>query len=175
MDSSGIGVIAGRYKVVSCYGGKVMVVYKNTGSYTKTYFSGGMGMRRKWMSMFLCAAMTAGLLTGCGGEKAPAQDKTAEETKTEAGAEVKTEAGEETASGEKTVVEFWNVFTGSDGDILRGIVDNYNKTNTDNIEIKMDIMPNDQLQQKLPAENVSFPILILLLPYIGRIYFILTK
>lgn len=27
MDSSGIGVIAGRYKVVSCYGGKVMVVH----------------------------------------------------------------------------------------------------------------------------------------------------
>lgn len=43
------------------------------------------------------------------------------------------------------------MFTGSDGDILRQIVDNYNKTNTDNIEIQMDIMPNDQLQQKLSA------------------------
>lgn len=61
------------------------------------------------------------------------------------------QAAGETASGEKITLQFWNVFTGSDGDILREIVDNYNKTNTDNIEIQMDIMPNDQLQQKLPA------------------------
>lgn len=48
-------------------------------------------------------------------------------------------------------LEFWNVFTGSDGDILREIVDDYNETNTDGITINMDIMPNDTLQQKLPA------------------------
>lgn len=30
MDSSGIGVIAGRYKKVSCYGGRVMVVHANS-------------------------------------------------------------------------------------------------------------------------------------------------
>lgn len=29
MDSSGIGVIAGRYKKVSCYGGKVVAVHAN--------------------------------------------------------------------------------------------------------------------------------------------------
>lgn len=29
MDSSGIGVIAGRYKKVSCFGGKVMAVHAN--------------------------------------------------------------------------------------------------------------------------------------------------
>ena len=71
----------------------------------------------------------------------------------EAAADTQTDnqAAGETASGEKITLQFWNVFTGSDGDILREIVDNYNKTNTDNIEIQMDIMPNDQLQQKLPA------------------------
>ena len=52
---------------------------------------------------------------------------------------------------QKMELTFWNVFTGSDGDVLRSIVDNYNKTNTDNIQINMDIMPNDTLQQKLPA------------------------
>lgn len=30
MDSSGIGVIAGRYKKVSCYGGRVMAVHANS-------------------------------------------------------------------------------------------------------------------------------------------------
>lgn len=30
MDSSGIGVIAGRYKKVSCYGGKVVAVHANS-------------------------------------------------------------------------------------------------------------------------------------------------
>lgn len=30
-------------------------------------------------------------------------------------------------------------------------MDNYNAVNTDNITINMDIMPNDTLQQKLPA------------------------
>ena len=29
MDSSGIGVIAGRYKKVACFGGKVMAVHAN--------------------------------------------------------------------------------------------------------------------------------------------------
>ncbi|MDR2617381.1 MAG: extracellular solute-binding protein, partial [Treponema sp.] len=54
------------------------------------------------------------------------------------------------AAGKQTLV-FWNVFTGSDGDILREICDNFNKTNTQGITIQVDIMPNDQLQQKLPA------------------------
>lgn len=30
MDSSGIGVIAGRYKKVSCYGGKVVAAHANS-------------------------------------------------------------------------------------------------------------------------------------------------
>lgn len=112
-------------------------------------------MKRKLLSVILGAAMCLSLLAGCGGnadgqQEAPAG--TAEGTaETAAAAETKQGGGETASPGEKVTVEFWNVFTGSDGDILRQIVDNYNKTNTDNIEIQMDIMPNDQLQQKLPA------------------------
>ena len=62
--------------------------------------------------------------------------------------ETKSGSGEQNG---KIELEFWNVFTGSDGDILKEIVNNYNETNTDNIQINMDIMPNDTLQQKLPA------------------------
>ena len=110
-------------------------------------------MREKWVSALLSAAMCITLLAGCGGNANTEQ--VSGDTKQEQQAAVETQTDEkdagETASGEKITLQFWNVFTGSDGDILREIVDNYNKTNTDNIEIQMDIMPNDQLQQKLPA------------------------
>ena len=42
----------------------------------------------------------------------------------------------------------WAPFTGSDGDVLREIIDNYNETNTDNITVQIDIMDNDTLQTK---------------------------
>jgi len=59
--------------------------------------------------------------------------------------------GPSSSSSGPVTLSFWNVFTGSDGDILREIVDNYNKTNGKGITINMDIMPNDQLHQKLSA------------------------
>ncbi len=115
-------------------------------------------MKKKLISLFLSAAMCMSLLVGCGGTGKETGGQTAEnvadiQNEQEATADTQTDnqAAGETASGEKITLQFWNVFTGSDGDILREIVDNYNKTNTDNIEIQMDIMPNDQLQQKLPA------------------------
>jgi multiple sugar transport system substrate-binding protein len=51
---------------------------------------------------------------------------------------------------EKITLTFWNGFTGADGELLKTIVDDYNKANVDTVEIKMDIMPWDQLNQKLP-------------------------
>ncbi len=85
------------------------------------------------------------LLTGCTSKSTP-QTTTDETPKTTTEEKV-----EEKVDGEPITLQFWNVFTGSDGDILREIVDKYNATNTDNIKIEMDIMPNDTLQQKLPA------------------------
>ena len=103
-------------------------------------------MKRKATSILLTAIMlTATLLTGCG-------NGSSEQTATNVASTQQVESKNDTSTKEeKIVVEFWNVFTGSDGDILRTIVDTYNATNTDNVEVKMDIMPNAQLQQKLPA------------------------
>lgn len=110
--------------------------------------------------MFLGAAMTVGLLAGCGngtGNAGASQSdggeaaQSAETAGEQSAASGEGESGAAAADGGKVTVEFWNVFTGSDGDILREIVDTYNKNNTDNVEIVMDIMPNDQLHQKLPA------------------------
>ncbi len=49
----------------------------------------------------------------------------------------------------KTVVTFWNGFTGSDGPTLEALVKKYNETNDKNVEIQMTIMPWDSLYQKL--------------------------
>jgi multiple sugar transport system substrate-binding protein len=54
-------------------------------------------------------------------------------------------------TGEPTTISLWTVFTGSDGDILREIIDNYNSTNKDNIKVNIDIMDNATLQSKLPT------------------------
>ncbi len=50
----------------------------------------------------------------------------------------------------KVTLTFWNGFTGADGELLKQIVDEYNMANADKVEIKMDVMPWDQLNQKLP-------------------------
>ncbi|MCC8105335.1 MAG: ABC transporter substrate-binding protein [Clostridiales bacterium] len=54
-------------------------------------------------------------------------------------------------SGDPITLTVWAPFTGSDGDVLREIVNTYNETNTDNITVELDIMDNDTLQSKLPT------------------------
>ena len=113
---------------------------------------------RKLLSLTLAAVMISMLLIGCSNKETPGtttDEKVTDEKVTDE--KVTDEKGtdekvtEEKATGEPITLHFWNVFTGSDGDILREIVNKYNDTNTDNIKIEMDIMPNDTLQQKLPA------------------------
>lgn len=98
-------------------------------------------IKKKILSIILISTMTASLLSGCGKKETEDTGKTNFE-------DMQSSDKEE---GGSITLDFWNVFTGSDGDILRSIVENYNKTNTDNITINMDIMPNDTLQQKLPV------------------------
>lgn len=52
---------------------------------------------------------------------------------------------------QNTTITLWTVFTGSDGDILRRIISEYNETNTDGITVEIDIMDNATLQSKLPS------------------------
>ncbi len=73
-----------------------------------------------------------------------------------------------TAHGQTNAITitFWNGFTASDGEVLREIVNRYNATNTENIQIRMDIMPWDVMLQRLPpaiATNTG-PDLILIGP-----------
>jgi len=55
------------------------------------------------------------------------------------------------AEADPITLSVWAPFTGSDGDVLREIISNYNETNTDNITVEIDIMDNATLQSKLPT------------------------
>ena len=66
--------------------------------------------------------------------------------------------GEESSTakdGEGVTIQFWNSFTGTDGDVLREIVEKYNKENDKGVTIEMDIMPADSMEEKLPAAIAS--------------------
>ena len=101
-------------------------------------------MKRK-LSLVLCIAMLLTMVIGC----APAPAAQAAET----AAPTNAPAAESTqdATAPKTVITYWNGFTGPDGDALRELTDLYNKTNTMNVEVVLDIMPWDVLFQKLAS------------------------
>lgn len=52
---------------------------------------------------------------------------------------------------EPVTLSVWAPFTGSDGDVLREIINTYNETNTDGVTVEIDIMDNATLQSKLPT------------------------
>lgn len=60
-----------------------------------------------------------------------------------------TMTGVASAETPKTVITFWNGFTGTDGEVLKELTESYNQTNTANVEVKMEIMSWDSLYQKL--------------------------
>lgn len=87
-------------------------------------------MKKKILATMLVAVMAIStMLTGC--SKGGSQEK------------------KEPKEGEKTVITFWNGFTGSDKETLEALVKEYNETNDKNIEVDMTIMPWDSLYQKL--------------------------
>lgn len=100
-------------------------------------------MKKKLLSLVLAGAMAITALTGCGSS---GKASSAASTAGSEAASTTTDNG----SG-KTKLSLWTVFTGSDGDILKKIIKDYNKTNKDNIEVDVDIMDNDTLQSKLPT------------------------
>ena len=103
-------------------------------------------MKKRLMALGMAGIMAAAtILTGCSGSSgAGGAAGTNEKT---AGAE-KTAAAEKAGNGEKTVITFWNGFTGSDRETLEALVQKYNDTNDKNVQVDMNIMPWDSLYQK---------------------------
>ncbi|HIR27789.1 MAG TPA: ABC transporter substrate-binding protein [Candidatus Choladousia intestinigallinarum] len=83
-------------------------------------------MKKTAMSLLLAASLAAGAFAG-------------------------TTVFAEESSSEPITLSVWAPFTGSDGDVLRELVNNYNETNEDNITVELDIMDNDTLQARLPS------------------------
>ena len=102
-------------------------------------------MRKKLLSLLCMGVMTLSMFAGCGSSQ---QSASTSDAGTEGSA---TEGVEAEVSSDPITISFWCNFTGSDGDVLREIVDNYNKTNTDNITVEIDIMDYATLQSKLPT------------------------
>lgn len=98
------------------------------------------------MCVVLILTVLSMILTSCG-----KQEKEGVSSKSE-GSDVGETKGTESSGGSsgKITLTFWNGFTGSDGEVLRDIVNRFNENNGKNIEIKMDIMPWDTYFQKLP-------------------------
>ena len=117
-------------------------------------------MRSKIVSAMLLVTMGITALAGCGtggnadGTSSAVGSAAAEENSVESAAEqtVSSDAGvsNEEVSFDGMTLYFWNAYTGSDGDILREYVEEFNETNEYGITVEMDIMPGDTFNQKLP-------------------------
>lgn len=106
---------------------------------------------KKLMALFMVMTLAAGMLVGCG--KGSPIDGDVTQTQTPDNQDKPTTDSADPAEGQAAAdpitIQFWNAFTGSDGDILREIVSRYNKENKDGITIEMDIMPGATLLEKL--------------------------
>lgn len=98
----------------------------------------GGNMKKRLLSILLAGITGMSLLAGCSSSDTGSESTTSE-------------AGSDTSESEDTTISLWTVFTGSDGDVLREIIDNYNETNEDGITVEIDIMDNDTLQSRLPS------------------------
>lgn len=101
-------------------------------------------MKKKKILALLLAGISVVSLAGCNTSSPMTAEKDTAKTDT-----AKTETSDKT--GDVKTIQFWNSFTGTDGDVLREIVANYNKENKNGYKIEMDIMPAANLEEKLPA------------------------
>lgn len=111
-------------------------------------------MKKRVLSLLLAGVMVTGM-AGCGSAENTADTNSSQETSAEtveASTDTSTESSEEaTPASDPIDISFWCNFTGSDGDVLREIVQEFNDTNTDNITVSVDIMDYSTLLTKLPA------------------------
>jgi multiple sugar transport system substrate-binding protein len=108
---------------------------------------------RSVVSVFLVLVLMLAIMTGCStnddfNEVQPTQESSASD-------ESVNEVATEESTQEKITLNFWNGFTGPDGEVLKEIVNRFNEAHKDSIEIKMDVMGWDVLAQKLPTAMMT--------------------
>ncbi len=109
-------------------------------------------MKRRW-AVLLATIMAVGSLAGCGSSKGDvASNNVTPENNTG-----------NTESGAKPItIDFWNSWTGSDGETLIAKVDEFNKTNPYGITVNMDISSSfaEKLSTSLPTGEAA-PLVLL--------------
>lgn len=126
-------------------------------------------MKRKNLSCFMAAVMAAAALAGCsGGESAQTTAAPAAD-----GAQTEAPAGDTADSGEKTVITIWSKDR-HDATYVQEKVDEYNATNTDNIQVEY-MLYTDNYQQAvdMAAQNGELPDILVFQPnvfdkYVGQ-------
>lgn len=99
---------------------------------------------RKWSSIAMAAAMAVSAMTGCGGSST--ESTTAAQTGSTTAAQVQTTAGaKDAASGEKTVIRVWSKDR-HDAAYVQEKVDEYNATNTDNVQVEYQLYTDNYVQ-----------------------------
>lgn len=108
-------------------------------------------MKKRLVSIMIAAAMTVAALAGCGNNNSAGTGSELQDAQEENQAE-EADAGTASSDAAETgmTLYFWNSYTGSDGDILREYVKDFNAENEYGITVEMDIMPGDTFAQKLP-------------------------
>ena len=106
---------------------------------------------KKLLALLLAAVMCMGLVA-CGGNPTPSSEAPSEKQ------EESTEAEEKY---EPITIQFWNGWTGSDGQVLIELVERFNKENKWNITVEMDMMADfrDKITPAMAAHKA--PALIL--------------
>ena len=134
-------------------------------------------MKKKIVAVFLCMAMTAGLLAGCGGggtggsgnssSDSGAADSSSDSaaTDSDSGSQAAADTGSEAeADGnyEPITIEFWNSWTGGDGNTLVAMVEKFNQENKWGITVEMDISAqfSEKLATAAPAHEAADLILL---------------
>lgn len=119
-------------------------------------------MKRK-LAALMVATMVMGTLAGCGSpsNNATTDDSTVQSTDNATENVGNTEKTEE-AKTESVTLEFWNSWTGSDGDTLVEKVNEFNETNPYGITINMDISSSfaEKLSTSLPTGEAA-PLVLL--------------
>ena len=119
-------------------------------------------MTKKLLAVMLSAALTIGTMTGCGNNSGTSAD-TASTSKSSDDAGSGQEADSQTQEASAPItIEFWNSWTGSDGDTLVAQVERFNKENPWGITINMDISASfvEKLTTGLPTGEAS-PLVLL--------------
>lgn len=95
---------------------------------------------KKLLALLLAGVMLTSALTGCGNSSEEASSTGAEATEQESA-----ESASDAENGEKTVVTVWTKDR-HDAEFMQSKVDEYNATNTDNIEVKYEIYSDNYVQ-----------------------------